>query len=592
MANPRLESVFDKAVPFSSSSSATSAQNPPVYFDINAALNNAVPFSSSSTGPNTVDAVKSSSTAPATTETKATPPAKPKGDGKKKPPKKDAEEEKKEDTPQVDHTYQSYQPPKKDESSTSQQQQTREDYTMNWVDPNQQQPATDEHRTVLQALMGWDDVPAGQRWHHFVEHGFTGMHGSKLDELMKLVHSEDMAGAGGKGSYGQELRAKESHRKSILGQWDKLLQEWNSGRYSSGDKYTVQEFFKEADRLRKEYAAAGFNPNELRRPAINAGGFAQGFQKDLQADRSKLDWIGGWLNDIQQNIANNPAWLNSTQAQMYFDKLSEYTILNMAQSRGAIADAEKIRAQVESMPYADRQVYDKFMNMFFNANLIAQVESLANAGNRDAQAYLQNMDGFIHLSDGGAGKYSKVKEDGSIELGNESEHYGNAAILLLDKLQGVLNNPIDLANAVTSYKNVKDAFQQYTMQNANVDREMVWNTAIAQYNIYKNQYNSKLPELGLLWGWEHKGPELDQNLGGYLKNWQEKEYPNRVMQDAKLAYGNPPKPTEDPAGATGGGGGNANQRPSGVPDNAVYDKKNRRWAWKVRGQWKFHYGKK
>ena len=299
--------------------------------------------SSSSAGPNTTTNVKSSSTAPAaptetkqaSTQTQIKNKSKPKG-GNAKPQN---------DTPNVASApqYPTYTPP----SAPVQEQQTqpRENFNMNWQDPALQKPATDEHRTVLQALMGWDDVPFGQRWHHYIQHGFTGMHGQPFQELMQLVQAEG-APQQNSATYGQELRAKEQHRKSIIGQWDKLLSEWNSGRYASGDQYTVQEFFNEANRLRNEYANAGYNPNELRRPAINAGGFQQGFQKSLQEDRNKLDWIGGWLNDIQQNVAKNPNWLNSTQAQMYFDKLSEYTILNMAQSRGAIADAEKIRAPV------------------------------------------------------------------------------------------------------------------------------------------------------------------------------------------------------------------------------------------------------
>ena len=546
----------------SSSSSSSNAAPSPIPFSISLLPAEASPLPASSSsvmpGPNTVDMVKSSSMAPVVEEQKK-PDVPKKSNDKKSKQKSGAKnsDNKADASVPLDskEPLPAYTPPTSQDNTPS-----REDFKVEWEQPQSEQvqePINDPHRTVLQALMGWDDVPFGKRWTHFTQHGFTGMHGDAFNELMALVNSEKGNGVGrGSGStYGQALQAKE-HRRSILDQWNKLLSEWNSGRYASGDAYTANEFFTEAKRLRQEYANAGFNPNELRHPSINAGGFQQGFQKDLQADRGKLDWISGWLNDIQQNVARNPNWLNSNQAQMYFDKLSEYTILNMAQSRGAIADAEKIRAQVEAMPRADRLVYNKFMKMFFNTNTVAQVNALANAGNRDAMAFLEDMDNFIGLTEEGNGAFGEFDKQGNLKLSDKADHWLNAAMLVLGRLQGLDDNPIEINTAVTSYKNAMDAFQQYVMQNANVDRQMVWDTAIAQYNIYKNMYNSKLPELGLYWGWDYKGPTLDENFGNYLAQWQARQPVNDVMRDARLAAGSIPKPTEDPLGNRGGKGGN------------------------------------
>ena len=540
-------------------SSSSSAAPSPIPFSDSlspaAVLPSPASSSSAMSGPNTVDRVKSSSMEPVV-ETQKKPDTQKKADNKKPKPKQTFVA--KPSAPKVDASVPfGSEEPLPAYTLPTVEPQPREDFTVDWQQPQPkqtQEPITDPHRTVLQALMGWDDVPFGKRWTHFTQHGFTGMHGDAFNELMTLVNSEK--GNGGGGTYGQELRAKEQHRRSILDQWNKLLSEWNSGKYASGDAYTVNEFFTEADRLRQEYANAGYNPSELRRPSINAGGFQQGFQKDLQADRGKLDWIGGWLNDIQQNVAHNPNWLDSNQAQMYFDKLSEYTILNMAQSRGAIADAEKIRAQVEAMPRADRLVYDKFMNMFFNTNTVAQVNALANAGNRDAMAFLEDMDNFINLSDEGAGSFGSFDKKGNVQLSDKADHWLNAAMLALGRLQGQEDNPIDINTAVTSYKNAKDAFQHYVMQNANVDRQMVWDSALGQYNIYKDMYNRKIPQLGLYWGWEHKGPTLDENFGNYLAQWQNRQPVNSVMRNARLAAGSIPKPINDPLGNRGGKGGN------------------------------------
>ncbi len=555
MADP-YKMLFEKYGTSSSSSSSSAAPHP-IPFNVSlspaAVLPSPASSSSATSGPNTVDRVKSSSMEPVV-ETQKKPDAPKKSDDKKPKQKSVA----KTSAPKADASVPfGSEEPLPAYTLPTVETQPREDFTVEWQQPQSevQEPINDPHRTVLQALMGWDDVPFGKRWTHFTQHGFTGMHGDAFNELMALVNSEKGNGVGGS-TYGQELRAKEQHRRSMLDQWNKLLSEWNSGKYASGDAYTVNEFFNEANRLRQEYANAGYNPNELRRPSINAGGFQQGFQKDLQADRGKLDWIGGWLNDIQQNVARNPNWLNSNQAQMYFDKLSEYIILNMAQSRGAIADAEKIRAQVEAMPRADRLVYDKFMNMFFNANTVAQVNALANAGNRDAMAFLEDMDNFLNLANEGAGSFGSFDKQGNVQLSDKADHWGNAAMLILSRLQGLDDNPINIDTAVTSYKNAREAFQQYVMQNANVDRQMVWDAALGQYNIYKDMYNRKLPQLGLNWGWEHRGPAVDENFGSYLAQWQSRQPVSFVMRNASLAAGSMPKPIKDPLGNRGGKGGN------------------------------------
>lgn len=446
---------------------------------------------------------------------------------------------------------------------------------------------SDEHRTVLQSLMGWDDVPVGKRWNHFIEHGFTGMHGERLNELMRLANAENSSGLGSSSSYSKARLANERHRSAIKSQWDKLLQEWNTGRYASGDSLTVQAFFKEAERLRQAYANAGFDPNELRNPSLNAGGFQQGFQKDLQTLRGKSEHLGTWLKNIQEHTAKDPNWL-ARHGQPSFDKLSEYVILNMAESKGQIADAEKIRAQVESMYYADRAVYDKFMKSLFNANFIAQVESMANAGNRHALAYTEDMAKFLNLANQGHGAYGKI-ENGKLILSPEATHIINGALETVRVLfQQADNNPISIDSAITSYKNAADMFDNYVMKNANVDRKMIWDLAVDQYNEYRDRYNSTLPKLGLLWGWQDPGVKVDPGFSDYLDRWQAAQPVNDVIASASVGIGHPPKPTEDPRTDRSGGGSFAkNTAPPGVPANATFNEKKNRWEWQQGGHWRY-----
>lgn len=450
--------------------------------------------------------------------------------------------------------------------------------------PVPDQPERDPHRSLLQALMGWDDVPKGQKWNHYLQHGFVGVSPQNVQSVTEMARLENQNARATSPTFGQELRAKEQKRRTLMDQWNKLLTDWNQGRYA-GDEQNVQEFYRIAEGLRNELTAEGINPNTLRPPSLNAGGFAQGFQRSLQDDRAKLDWIGGWLDQIQKNVARDPNWLDSTAAQMYFDKLSEYTILNWAQSKGAIADAEKVRAQVEAMPTADREVFDRFMSQFFSANQVSQLEAMANRGSREAKSIIEDFTQFMNLSDDGPGSYGTVDKNGNVTLSPRADHLMNSALLAWKTLYNNReNNPIDVNAAITSYRNARDAFLQYTMQNANVDRKMVWNSALDQYNIYKDMYNRKLPMLGLAWGWGHRGPQVDQNFGEYLAQWQSRQGPSSsVMANAGLGVGHVPQLTDDPRGGKGGRGGLA------IPEDARYSEQYGKYVWKDKktGKWRY-----
>ena len=422
----------------------------------------------------------------------------------------------------------------------------------------EQAPMTDPHRSVLQAIMGWDDVPYGKKWNHYLQHGLVGVSKENVDNVTKMASLENKGGLAGAGAtYGQELRARETKRRTLMNQWDKLLADWNAGRYT-GDEQTLNWFYQVANNLREEIAAEGINPNTLRPPSINAGGFAQGFQKTLADDREKLDWLGGWLEGIQKHAAENPNWLNSIEAQAEFDKLSEYVVINWAQSKGAIADAEKVRAQVETMPQADRQVFDTFMKTFFNANAMAQVMALAEKGDYSA---LQTVDSMYKLM-GMANDHVPMTERDALTNravpNQEVSSLMDAAVLgYLTLVKNQENIPPDVAAAVNSYKNARDAYLEYTMQNANVDRQAVWNMAMDQLQMYQDKYNGKVGKLGLNLGGGYQPQRVDRRFGDHLRKWQDADQTSEVMRDARLGIGDMPKRRYDniPLGNGGRGGG-------------------------------------
>lgn len=439
--------------------------------------------------------------------------------------------------------------------------------------------------TVFQTITGKDPIPYGAKWRWYLQHGFTGMHGDRHQELMNQVNAETNAfgGTGGKNTYGQELRAQEMKRKTLMQQWDKLLWEWNHGYYS-GDESSVAKFNANANKLRNAMIAEGISPDLIRDPSINAGGFAQGFQKDISQKRNDLDWLGGWMKTIEDNIAENPDWLNSDQAIVEFDKMSEYIILKWAQSKGAIADAEKIRAQVEAMPEEDRKYYNGFMASFFRGNALLQMQSLAKQGNQHAKELVAEIHRLINYSPDEA--KGVVDEDGygvkSVQ--NEKKIMQLIELVRTDLASNNLDLPIDLATALESYKAGKDAFDDFVMKNANVDRKMVWDSAVDQMNINKDAYNRLIKRGGLYQGWDYDGYAPTKELSSRLAEWQANDRTNSVLRNASLTMPSMAGDTDDGIGSVEVRGGVAGATPTvRVPKKPKgLEKKN---AWAVDGVW-------
>ena len=403
-------------------------------------------------------------------------------------------------------------------------------------------PMTDPHRSVLQAIMGWNDVPYGQKWNHYLQHGLVGVSKDNVDNVTQMAQLERMGGNGrGSSTYGQELRAREMERNRIRAEWDKLVKQWEDGRWS-GSPQLEEEFYNRAQRYLNAAAEHGMDTALLAMPSMNAGGFKEGARKDILDVDNRMNWLENWMGNIVDRTVEDPNWLNSQHAQMYFDKLSEYTIINWAQSKGAIADAEKIRAQVEAMPTEDRRFFDHAIQMFFDANMLTAIEGAAAQGDQSAKKYLKTLDDFMRFAaddkDGGAKRFSEVvtDENGLKTFKDEkTRHMANGLMEIFHLVKmGLPNVPQELMATTGANKNSMDRFIEYIMQNANVDRELVWNSAIDQYKAYKSYRDKKLPQVGKVFGWEHRGRGIDPDFGKYLAQWQSTDPTARVIRNFKL----------------------------------------------------------
>ena len=218
---------------------------------------------------------------------------------------------------------------------------------------------------------------------------------------------------------------------------------------------------------------------------------------------------------------------------MEFDQMSEYVILKWAQSKGAIADAEKIRAQVEAMPAEDRKYYNAFTSLFLKGNALMQLKSMADAGNEHAKALVKEVERLINYDPKDADDVVQVK-DGKLQVMNHDKIAQLVTLLQTAVARDNLNLPIDLATALNSFKLSKEAFDDYIMKNANVDRRMVWNSAADQMRINLDKYRRNAPLLGLLKGWDYTGYIPNKELGDKLGEWQKAKGTDRVIRNATL----------------------------------------------------------
>ena len=421
----------------------------------------------------------------------------------------------------------------------------------------------EEHRSLLQAIMGWDDIPAGKKWNHYLQHGFLVPGALSSEEARKNAAIENQNGNNGMSkTFGQELRFRAAERKRQQSGWENLLKRWETGYYTGDEK----SFFDEAERLMSAYQAGGFPVSELRHPTRNAGGHAQGAYKVIQDNYERMSHMGNWMGQIMQAAEQNPNWLNdpNSPATILFDKLAEYTIIGWAQSKGAIADAEKIRAQVEAMPPDQKNAYYKLVNMYLGSNAQNAAVALASKGNFSAREDLAEVERL--LSPGRGTAWTK-DANGNWQISRESwekiaekvvdfdKHAANAGWFGISRWRTpqVTNTPDDVNTAVTANKNSMQMFQEWMMQNADVNRKAIWEEACMLFNNYKAAYDKRLGQFGKYWGWNYTGPEPDPEFANYLGQVQSNVPVDATYVNTKFTTRSLPKPIKDPKTREGGG---------------------------------------
>lgn len=327
-------------------------------------------------------------------------------------------------------------------------------------------------------------------------------------------------------------------RQQYQNQWNNLVNDWNKGYYS-GDEQTEQAFYDEAKRLLGAMNAVGMNTSVLRMPSINAGGFSQGYNKTLAEPLENLRHLDSVMGEIYSKAANDPNWLTGAEATTYFDKLGEYAILDLAKSKGQIADAEKVRIQVEMMDPNIRKMYDNIMMKFFADN--RSLMAVASQYNLDLSARKSLEDLRKDLNGEGLGVNQAPK---GADIGWNShfmktftkgtQEHANVVNAIADVFNGIEraggNVPTNLQAMFSALKNGMDEFHDYVLQDAPVNMPLVWNMASRMRNESLSKYNDWARKNGKFFGWKYRSAyNVPEQFGRELEQFQN----SKLFQDAQ-----------------------------------------------------------
>lgn len=401
------------------------------------------------------------------------------------------------------------------------------------------QPHQQKYQTVFNWLTRRD--PTLTPWTDFVLHGprtsvaqsnQSDMEAAQLEQ--QILAQQQRTGM----AQSQLTTPMQRERQRMQRQWDELLADWRRGAYS-GSVMTEQAFYEEANRLLENMKAAGMDTSTLRMPSIDAGGFSQGFNKNLSEPLNNLHELDTSMSMIYEKAINNPEWLNSAEANTMFDKLGERVILDLGKSKGAIADAEKVRIQVEMMTPEVRDLYDNVMAKFFSDNnslmALAQQFDIDLSARKTLDDLAKDIGGEKYTTNDKS-KNPLFEQNFIKKLTPGTKEHTNFMKGVLDVFGAVKkvggNVPRDLQAAVQAMQGGIETFREYVMQDAPTNHQLIWDLAQRSRQENIGKFNDWAQKAGKNFGWKYRTAfNPDEGFGEWLRDWQRA---NGKWRDSKI----------------------------------------------------------
>ncbi len=401
------------------------------------------------------------------------------------------------------------------------------------------QPHQQKYQTVFNWLTRRD--PTLTPWTDFVLHGpRTSVAQSNQSDMEAAQLEQQILAQQQRALMGQTqlTTPMQRERQRMQRQWDELLADWRRGAYS-GSEMTEQAFYDEANRLLGNMQAAGMDTSTLRMPSIDAGGFSQGFNKNLTEPLNNLHELDTTMSQIYEKAINNPEWLNSAEANTLFDKLGERVILDLGKSRGAIADAEKVRIQVEMMTPEVRDMYDSIMAKFFGDNnslmAVAQEYGIDLANRKTLDDLAKDLGGEKYTTNDKS-KNPLFEQNFVKKLMPGTKEHSNFIKGVLDVFGAIEkvggNVPKDLQAAVQAMQGGIETFREYVMQDAPVNQQLIWDLAQRSRQENIGKFDDWAQKAGKNFGWKYRTAfNPDEGFGQWLHDWQRA---NGKWRDSKI----------------------------------------------------------
>ena len=425
------------------------------------------------------------------------------------------------------------------------------------------QPHQQKYQTVFNWLTRRD--PTLTPWTDFVLHGprtsvaQSNQSDMEAAQLEQQILAQQQRAAMGQGMLTTPMQRE---RQRMQRQWDELLADWRRGAYS-GTEYTEQAFYDEANRLLANMKAAGMDTSTLRMPSIDAGGFSQGFNKNLSEPLNNLHELDTTMSRIYEKAINNPEWLNDPEANTLFDKLGERVILDLGKSKGAIADAEKVRIQVEMMTPEVRDMYDNIMAKFFADNnslmAVAQQYGIDLANRKTLDDLAKDLGGEKYTTNDKS-KNPLFEKSFVEKLTPGTKAHTNFIKGILDVFGAIEkvggNVPRDLQAAVQAMQGGIETFREYVMQDAPVNQQLIWDLAQRSRQENIDKFNDWAQKAGKNFGWKYRTAfNPDEGFSEWLRDWQRA---NGKWRDSKIYKMNMTTGAQMPSGQDFAGKGKVN----------------------------------
>ena len=401
------------------------------------------------------------------------------------------------------------------------------------------QPHQQKYQTVFNWLTRRD--PTLTPWTDFVLHGPRTSVAQSNQSDMEAAQLEQQILAQQQKAWmaqNQLTTPMQRERQRMQRQWDELLADWRRGAYS-GTEYTEQAFYDEANRLLGNMKAAGMDTSTLRMPSIDAGGFSQGFNKNLTEPLNNLHELDTTMGQIYEKAINNPEWLNDPEANTLFDKLGERVILDLGKSKGAIADAEKVRIQVEMMTPEVRDLYDNIMAKFFADNnslmALAQQYGIDLHNRKVLDDLAKDLGGEKYTTDDKS-KNPLFEQNFVKKLMPGTKEHKNFMKGVMDVFGAIKkvggDVPVELQAAVQAMQGGIETFREYVMQDAPTNHQLIWDLAQRSRQENIGKFNDWAQKAGKNFGWKYRTAfNPDEGFGEWLRDWQRA---NGKWRDSKI----------------------------------------------------------